>query len=245
MPGVLGHMAGHLSVACTGGLVLNADMVLVSVGSTPNTSLGRSIGLATGLKGAFSVNRRMETAVPGVYAAGDCVETWHRLLNRYIYLPLGTVAHKQGRVAGENAVGLTRDFAGTLGTQSLKLFDKVVARTGLNEMEADHAGFQPVGADLETWDHKAYYPGATKLVIRVLADADTGRLLGAQMVGAYGAEVSKRLDIIATAIHHGMTVAEFSEYDLSYTPPLSSPWDPVQMAVQSLERKLTEGASRP
>ena len=180
----------------------------------------------------------METNIPDVYAAGDCVETWHRILKSYTYLPLGTIAHKQGRIAGENAVGGNKEFAGTLGTQSVKIFDKVVARTGLNENEALKAGFQPVSADFETWDHKVYYPPAEKLYIRVIADQKTGKIVGAQMFGAYKTEVSKRIDIFGAAIFHETTVNQFSDYDLSYTPPLSSPWDPVQMAVQNLEKKL-------
>ncbi len=229
----------QLVVQGTDGFSLSADMVLVAVGSVPNTALGRSIGIETGVRGALQVNRRMETTIPDVYAAGDCAETWHGILRKNTYLPLGTVAHKQGRIAGENALGGLAEFDGAFGTQSVKVFDKVVARTGLNEKEAWGAGFTPVTADLETWDHKVYYPPAHKLYIRVTADRTTGRLLGAQMIGTYGTEVSKRIDIFATALFHGATVREFCAYDLSYTPPLSSPWDPVQMAVQHLERVLS------
>jgi NADPH-dependent 2,4-dienoyl-CoA reductase/sulfur reductase-like enzyme len=214
------------------------DMVLVSVGSIPNNALGTSVGIPTGIKGALQVNRKMETGIPDIYAAGDCVETWHKVLQSYTYLPLGTVAHKQGRIAGENIIGGNKEFTGTLGTQSVKIFDKVVARTGLNEKEAIGAGFKPVSADLETWDHKAYYPPAEKLLIRVTADQETTRILGAQMIGAYKTEVSKRIDIFAAAIYHDFKIGEFSDYDLSYTPPLSSPWDPVQMAVQVLEKNI-------
>ncbi len=231
----------ELVVQGSDGFSLPADLVLVAIGAIPNTALGRSFGVETGVKGAFKVNRRMETNLPDVYAAGDCAETWHRILEENVYMPLGTVAHKQGRVAGENAMGHATEFAGTLGTQSVKVFDKVVARTGLNEKEAANAGFQPVTADFETWDHKVYYPPAHKLYIRVTADRGTGRLLGAQMIGGYGTEVSKRIDIFAVAIGHGATVGEFLNYDLSYTPPLSSPWDPVQGAVQRLQQVLFAG----
>ena len=228
----------ELVVQGTDGFGLPTDMVLVAVGAIPNTALGRSIGIETGVKGAFKVNRRMETNVPDVYAAGDCAETWHRILQKNTYMPLGTVAHKQGRIAGENAIGGTVEFAGILGTQSVKIFDKVAARTGLNGKEAGDAGFRPVIADSEAWDHKVYYPLAHKLYIRVTADRETKKLLGAQMIGAYGTEVSKRIDIFAAALYHGATVDEFMGYDLSYTPPLSSPWDPVQMAVDQLKRIL-------
>ncbi|HOT47343.1 MAG TPA: FAD-dependent oxidoreductase [Spirochaetota bacterium] len=227
-----------LVVAGSHNFSISVDMVLVSVGGVPNATLGQSIGILTGIKGAFKVNSRMETNMPDIYAAGDCVETWHRILKKYTYLPLGTVAHKQGRIAGENAVGGSREFEGSMGTQSVKIFDTVVARTGLNDKEAAQGGYQPVSADFETWDHKAYYPQAEKLYMRVTADRKTKRILGAQILGAYKTEVSKRIDIFATAIYHEVTVAEFSNYDLSYTPPLSSPWDPVQMAVQNLEKQL-------
>lgn len=175
----------------------------------------------------------MESGVPDVYVAGDCAETWHRLLNRHTYLPLGTTAHKQGRVAAENAMGGHREFAGSLGTQVVKIFDSVIARTGLRQDEAEREGFQPFTVESTMNDHKAYYPGATMLRARVTGDLATGRLLGAQLMGTWGVEISKRIDIFAAALFHGMTVDEISDFDLSYTPPLSSPWDPVQMASQT------------
>src|SRR5665647_663367 len=137
---------------------------------------------------------------PNIYAAGDCTETWHRLLQKDTYLPLGTTAHKQGRVAGENAVGGYAQFAGSLGTQVVKIFDLIVARTGLLEQEASDAGFVPVTVEIESPDHKAYYPGATALRVRLTADRKTHAVLGAQMLGHHGAEVAKRVDVIATAI---------------------------------------------
>jgi NADPH-dependent 2,4-dienoyl-CoA reductase/sulfur reductase-like enzyme len=175
----------------------------------------------------------MESKLPNVYVAGDCAETFHRLLNRNTYLPLGTTAHKQGRVAAENAMRGNREFAGSLGTQVVKIFDLVIARTGLHQDEAERESFHPYTIESTMNDHKAYYPGATQLRVRVTGDLATGRLLGAQLMGAWGAEVSKRLDIFATAIFHGMSVDQISDLDLSYTPPLSSPWDPVQMASQT------------
>ena len=231
-------MENQLLIKGTDNFEILTDMVLVAVGSTPNTSLGKAVGIETGIKGAFKVNLKMETNIPDIYAAGDCVETWHRITQKHTYLPLGTIAHKQGRIAGENAVGGDKTFMGTLGTQSVKLFDKVVARTGLNEKEAINAGFDPVSIDFETWDHKVYYPVAEKIFIKVTADKNTGKILGAQMLGSYRTEVSKRIDIFATAIFHDVKVNGFSDYDLSYTPPLSSPWDPVQMAVQKLEKVI-------
>ncbi len=217
---------------------ITADMVLVAVGSRPETRLAQSAGIATGVKGAICVNRRMESSIPDIYAAGDCVETFHRLLGKNTYLPLGTTAHKQGRVAGENAVGGNREYTGTLGTQSVKIFNLVAARTGLKDDEALKEGFSPLSVDIDTWDHKFYYPHAEKLRIRITGDKKTRKLLGMQIIGTYGTEVSKRIDTVAAAVHNGMPVEALNDLDLSYTPPLSSPWDPVQMAAQSWNREI-------
>lgn len=226
------------AVKGTNGFSTVTDLVIVAVGCRPCTSLASKAGIQTGLKGAIKVNRRMETNLPDIYAAGDCVETWHHLLNSYTYLPLGTTAHKQGRIAGENAVGGRREFAGSLGTQAVKIFDLVAARTGLRDVEAQEGGFDPFTDEFETWDHKVYYPGAQKMIIRITGDRNSRRLLGAQIVGRRNSEVSKRIDIFAAALFNNMTVEQLSDLDLSYTPPLSSPWDPVQMAAQAWVKNL-------
>src|SRR5215469_3161871 len=147
----------------------------------------------------------MQTGLPEVLAAGDCVITHHRLLGE-TYLPLGTTAHKQGRVAGENALGGTRQFAGSLGTQVVKIFDQAAARTGLRDSEARSAGFDPVTVGFQADDHKAYYPGSHRIAMRVTGDRGTGRLLGLQLFGHKHAEIAKRVDIAATAIFNSMTV---------------------------------------
>ena len=197
-------------------------------------------GVATA---AVLVEPDMSTGLEGVWAAGDCVATHHRLLGT-TYLPLGTTAHKQGRVAGENAVGGAARFAGSLGTQVVKVFDLVAARTGLRDHEASDAGFTPVTTQSSPDDHKAYYPGAAPITIRVTGDQRTGRLLGAQLVGASGTETAKRVDIYAAALFHGMTVDQMAQLDLSYTPPLGSPWDAVQMAAQAWVRDHQLGDQR-
>jgi NADPH-dependent 2,4-dienoyl-CoA reductase/sulfur reductase-like enzyme len=214
------------------------DLVLVVVGVRPDTALAAAAGATLGVKGAIAVDERMRTNLPGVYAAGDCVITHHRLLGT-TWLPLGTTAHKQGRVAGENALGGDRRFAGSVGTQVVKVFDVVAARTGLREHEAQTAarGWAPATTPSSPDDHKAYYPGATPISVRVTADTRTGRLLGAQLVGRRSAEIAKRIDTYATALFHSMSVDEISDLDLSYTPPLGSPWDAVQMATQAWTRQ--------
>jgi NADPH-dependent 2,4-dienoyl-CoA reductase/sulfur reductase-like enzyme len=183
----------------------------------------------------------MRTNLPDMLAAGDCVETWHRLLDRPAYLPLGTTAHKQGRIAGETAVGGTAEFAGSLGTQVVKVFELAVARTGLRDQDAREAGLDPVTVGSVEFDHKLYYPGAHQLHLRMTGDRQTGRLLGAQLLGDQRAQVAKRIDIPATALFHHMTVEALSDLDLSYTPPFGSPWDAVQMAAQTWTRQVHGG----
>ena len=227
----------RLSIINDEGLLIEGDMVLLATGARPESTLAAECGIETGIKGAIRVNNAMETSVRDIYAAGDCVETWHRVLKKYTYIPLGTTSHKQGMVAGENAAGGKTVFPGSSGTQVVKIFDLVAARTGLNEGEAEEAGFCPVTCDLEATDHKAYYPNSTPVLIRITGDLKTHRLLGAQILGHYGAEISKRIDIFATALFNEMTVESLNHVDLSYTPPLSSPWDPVQMAAQAWVKK--------
>jgi NADPH-dependent 2,4-dienoyl-CoA reductase/sulfur reductase-like enzyme len=208
------------------------DLVLVVTGVRPDTELAAGAGASLGARGAISVDRAMQTGLPDVLAAGDCVITHHRLLGE-TYLPLGTTAHKQGRVAGENALGGSRQFAGSLGTQVVKIFDQAAARTGLRHDEAGAAGFDPITVQSEADDHKAYYPGSHRITMRVTGDRHTGRLLGMQLFGHKHAEIAKRIDIAATAIFNGMTVDDMSDLDLSYTPPLGSPWEAVQMGAQA------------
>jgi NADPH-dependent 2,4-dienoyl-CoA reductase/sulfur reductase-like enzyme len=207
------------------------DVVLVVVGVRPDTELAVSAGADTGPRGAIAVDRMMRTGLPDVFAAGDCVATYHRLLGQ-TYLPLGTTAHKQGRIAGENACGGHREYAGSLGTQVVKIFGQAAARTGLRDHEARAAGFDPVTVASEADDHKAYYPGSHRIAMWFTGDRRTGRLLGVQLFGSKDAEIAKRIDIAATAIFHSMTVDGLSDLDLSYTPPLGSPWDTIQIGAQ-------------
>jgi NADPH-dependent 2,4-dienoyl-CoA reductase/sulfur reductase-like enzyme len=218
----------------------HVDLVLVVTGVRPDCELAVSAGASTGPRGAVAVDRQMRTGLPDVFAAGDCALTHHRLLGE-TYLPLGTTAHKQGRVAGENAAGGQREFAGSLGTQVVKIFGQAAARTGLRDHEARQAGFTPVTVASEADDHKAYYPGSRRIAMRFTGDKGTGRLLGVQLYGSKDAEVAKRIDIAAAAIFHGMTVDQVSDLDLSYTPPLGSPWDAIQAGSQA----WTRHASRP
>jgi len=228
----------NLTVSDSKGFSASADMVLVAVGARPETKLAKTAGIDIGMKEAIKVDRRMQTNLPDIFAAGDCVETWHKILQKYTYLPLGSTAHKQGRVAGENMAGGNCEYQGTLGTQAVKIFNIVAAGTGLRDVTAREAGFDPLTVEIETWDHKVYYPGANTMRIRITGDRISHRILGAQVVGHVSSEVSKRIDIVATAIFNELKVEDLNDIDLSYTPPLSSPWDPVQMAAQGWSKKI-------
>jgi NADPH-dependent 2,4-dienoyl-CoA reductase/sulfur reductase-like enzyme len=217
-------------------VTFRTDMVLLVVGVRPEAGLAAAAGATLGTRGAIVVDRAMRTNMPDVFAAGDCVVTHHRLLGD-TYLPLGTTAHKQGRVAGENAIGGNRCFAGSLGTQVVKVFDMVVARTGLKDADAASVGFRPRTVEFEGDDHKSYYPGSHRVRVRTTADLTSGRLLGVQLFGHRHSEVAKRVDIAAAAIFSGLCMEEVSDLDLSYTPPLGSPWDVLQAAAQAWARE--------
>jgi len=219
----------------------SADLVLTAVGVRPNTDLLERAGATLGAGRAVVVDDRMRTGLPHVWSAGDGIVTHHRLLG-ITYLPLGTTSHKQGRIAGENALGGDRAFQGSVGTQVVKVFDLVAARTGLRNSDAAAGGYQPLTTSAAADDHKRYYPGAHPIRFRITGDTRDGRLLGAQLVGRRGTEVAKRVDTFATAIHAGLTVDQMSDLDLSYTPPLGSPWDAVQVATQDWQRQAASSS---
>jgi NADPH-dependent 2,4-dienoyl-CoA reductase/sulfur reductase-like enzyme len=238
-PGESGRLRARATTADGVEVTRLVDMVLVVVGVRPDTTLAAGAGATLTPRGAIAVDQGMRTNLPGVFAAGDCVVTHHRLLGE-TYLPLGTTAHKQGRVAGENALGGNRQFAGSLGTQVVKIFDQAAARTGLRDHEAAAAGYDPVTVGSQADDHKAYYPGSHRISMRVTGDRASGRLLGMQLFGHRHAEIAKRIDIAATAIFHGMTIDAVSDLDLSYTPPLGSPWEAVQMGAHAWLREASQ-----
>jgi NADPH-dependent 2,4-dienoyl-CoA reductase/sulfur reductase-like enzyme len=214
-----------------------ADVVMVVVGVRPDSDLAADAGADLDAKNAIRVDRTMRTNLSDVFAAGDCAITHHQLLGA-AYLPLGTTAHKQGRIAGENALGGNREFVGSLGTQVVKVFDLVAARTGLRDHEATAAGFTPLTVEARSDDHKAYYPNSHPITMRYTGDQRTGRLLGVQLIGHLRSEVAKRIDMPATAIHNQMTIDSLSDLDLSYTPPLGSPWEALQVGAQAWTREL-------
>lgn len=227
----IGRNNGILQVHTASGETEVADMVLVATGVKASSRLTQTAGISLGIGGALKVDRTMATGVADIWAAGDCVETWHHLLNANVYMPLGTTAHKQGRVAGENMLGVQRQFQGSLGTQAVKVFDHIAAGTGLRNAQATKAGFEPLTVTMTTTDRNPYYKDAQEMQISITGDRRTGRLLGAQIIGHYRSEISKRIDIVAGAIFNNLLVKDLIDLDLSYTPPLSSPWDPIQKAA--------------
>ncbi len=209
---------------------LPADLVVLGLGVRPNTALAEQAGIALGSSGGIAVDTRMRTQAEGVWAAGDCVESIHRLSGQRVVVALGTHANRQGRVAGINIGGGYATFPGVIGTAVTKVCDLEVARAGLSEVEADAAGYRYVSAAVDSTTRAGYFPGAQPIRIKMLAEKRTGRLLGAQIIGREGA--AKRIDVLATAIWNEMGVDEILSLDLSYAPPFAPVWDPVLIAAR-------------
>jgi NADPH-dependent 2,4-dienoyl-CoA reductase/sulfur reductase-like enzyme len=223
--------AGRASAVHTAsGRVLSCDLVVLGLGVRPNVALAREAGIPVGSSGGIVVDRRMRCGVEGVWSAGDCVESVHRLSGQRVVVALGTHANKQGRVAGINIGGGYATFPGVIGTAVTKVCDLEVARTGLSMKEADAAGYRYVTAHVDSTTRAGYFPGAKPIRVKLLAEKRSGRLLGAHIVGREGA--AKRIDVLATAIWNEMSVDEVLSLDLSYAPPFAPVWDPVLIAAR-------------
>jgi len=216
--------------------VTPADLVLLDTGVEPNKDLTADTDIRIGMAGGIAVNSSMETTVPSVYAAGNCAETWCPIRRRPVLNFIGTVAAKQGRIAGENMAARRSKYFGAIGTTVLKVFDLNVARTGLTLHDAAIERMNVVSARIEAEDRTSYYPGSRKLWVKLIVERDGRKLVGAQAVG-YG-DASKRIDVAATAITAGMRIDELAQLDLAYSPPYSSLWDAVLVAAQGVIRKL-------
>nr|WP_211341347.1 FAD-dependent oxidoreductase [Desulfoglaeba alkanexedens] len=215
---------------------LGADLVILGMGVRPNTGLASDAGIPLGERGAVRVDRRMETAVNGIWAAGDCAESFHVVTQKPFYVALGTVANRHGRVAGANMAGGNETFNGVVGTAVTKICAVEVARTGLMEKEIQAVGWDYVTERIESRTRAGYYPGAGTIFVKLIGEKGSRRLLGGQIVGCEGA--AKRIDIVATALHAGLTVDQVEDLDLSYAPPFSPLWDPVIIAARELKKKL-------
>lgn len=216
---------------------LQADMVILAIGVTPDSRLAAEAGLELGLKGSILVNDRMQTSDPDIYAVGDAVQVNHFVTGQPALIALAGPANKQGRIAADNMAGGDSRYKGSQGSSVLKIFDLTAAATGLNEAAARRAGPDVEAVVLSPMNHAGYYPGGRVMTMKVLFERRTGKLLGAQIVGSDG--VDKRIDVLATAIRAGMTAADLTELDLAYAPPYSSAKDPVNMAGYMMENLLT------
>ncbi len=218
------------SVHLEGGETLSADLVILGTGVAPNSELAADAGVETGVKGAIRVNARMQTSVDGIWAAGDCAESFHLVSRQPTHIPLGTVANRQARVAGINLGGGYATFPGVVGTAVTKLCATEVARAGLSEREAAAAGLEYVVGKIKATTQAGYLPEARPIVAKMLAEWGTGRILGAQLVGEEGA--GKRIDAVAVALTAGFTAEDLLNTDLAYAPPFSPLWDPIQVAAR-------------
>jgi NADPH-dependent 2,4-dienoyl-CoA reductase/sulfur reductase-like enzyme len=217
-------------VDCPDGACFAADIVVLGLGTRPEVQLAKDAGLPLGKTGAVVVNARQQTPVEGVWAAGDCAEAWHRVSQRPVNFHLGTIANKQGRVAGINIGGDYATFPGVLGTAITKVCELEIARTGLTEAEATAAGLEYAVATLDSTTTAGYWPEAASLRLKVLAERGSSRLLGAQIVGGPGS--GKRIDVLATALWNNMRADDLMYVDLSYAPPFASVWEPVLIVAR-------------
>jgi NADPH-dependent 2,4-dienoyl-CoA reductase/sulfur reductase-like enzyme/rhodanese-related sulfurtransferase len=215
---------------------IEADAVLMSLGIRPQVELAKQAGLRIGETGAIWINEKMETSAEGIYAAGDCVETNHLITGKKVWIPLGSTANKQGRVVGVNVCGGNATFPGVMGTTVFKTFDFNVAKTGLNMREAEKEGFHPIQAIVRGHDRAHYYPGRKESTLKVIADKETGRILGGQAIGEGPSD--KFIDILAMALHAKMTCRELGNVDLAYAPPFSPVLSPIIVAANVIMNKL-------
>ncbi len=232
-----GNSSGAVVTVITGKRQLPADMVILSIGIKPNTKLAQEAGIEIGTTRAIKVNERMETNIPDVYAVGDCAESIHLVTGKPVWIALGSTAAKMGRVAAINATGGFDSFKGVLGTLIVKVFELNVGKIGLSEREATKEGFQVASALVPVGDKAHYYPETKDIIIKLIADAVTKKLLGAEIVGE--GVVDKRIDVIATALTFGTTVDQISKLDLAYAPPYAMSMDAIVVAANVLGNKLS------
>jgi NADPH-dependent 2,4-dienoyl-CoA reductase/sulfur reductase-like enzyme len=212
-----------------------ADLILFAVGVRPNVDLAKTMGVKIGLTGAVAVNSFQQTSQDNVYAVGDCCESWHRVSHRFVNIPLGDIANKQGRVAGRNIGGKPLTFPGIVGAQSFRLFNLEVAATGIDEKEAQISGYNP--ASVLIWGNAiSVSMGQKKIGLKLVADKSSGILLGAQAVGFAGAV--SRINALSVALWAGLNIDEVAYLDLAYSPPYSGAWDIIHNAAQTLRRAI-------
>lgn len=208
---------------------LDADFVLLSIGVLPNSQIAAAAGIELGIKNAIRVNEKMETNIEGIYAAGDCATTMHLITGQEVYIPMGTTANKQGKIAGENAAGGNASFKGVLGTGIARVIEMEISRTGLSERECQQLGIDYIAKKIVSQNAAHFCPASREIHIKLIADRTNNRLLGAQIAGYQGSAM--RIDMLASALTMGATIEELIDMDLAYSPPFSPVWDPVLVAL--------------
>ena len=231
-----GDVSGVKSVKTGTGKEFETDFVVICTGATPNVEIAKDAGIDLGVTGAIKVNAKMETSIKDIYACGDCVEEHLVVSNTKIWLPLGSNANKEGRTAAINACGGDDKFYGVLGSSVTRCLNLTMSMTGLTEKKAQALGYQPVSVTVTKNDKVGYMPNVNNITLKLIADSETGKLLGAQAVGAGDAD--KRINALAAALLAGMTVDEFYKNDLTYAPPFSPTIDPLLNAAQILMGKV-------
>ena len=230
--------ADGISTTLADGHVLESDLVMLSIGVAPESTLAREAGLELGLRGSIKVDATMRTSDPDIYAVGDAVEITNVVTGSPALIALAGPANKQGRIAADNICGRESEFGGSQGSSVLKLFELDAASTGLTLTAARAAGIDAEAVILSPANHATYYPGAETMTLKVVFERGTGRILGGQAIGRGG--VDKRIDVLAVAIRARMTAADLTELDLAYAPPYSSAKDPVNMAGFMIENILDD-----
>jgi NADPH-dependent 2,4-dienoyl-CoA reductase/sulfur reductase-like enzyme len=224
----------RLEAIVTGDGSFSCEAALLGMGAQPNVQLAQAAGVALGTTGAIATDSHMRTSLPNIYAAGDCAEAMHLVTGKPAYIPLGSTANKQGRVAGTNAGGGSATFAGVVGTMVVRAFDLAVATTGLSTSQAKAEGYDTAETLIQAKDISHYFPGAADIRVKLVVDTQTSRLLGGQIVGHR--RVAKRIDVLATALHNRMTIQQLQGLDLGYAPPFAPVWDPVLVAANIAAR---------
>jgi NADPH-dependent 2,4-dienoyl-CoA reductase/sulfur reductase-like enzyme len=213
-----------------------AGMVLMAVGVIPNVEMAKEVGVKLGKSGAIKTDFTQITNLADIYTAGDCCEVFNLVSQDWVYTPLGDIANKQGRVAGENVAGGKATFSGVVGSAAFKVFELEVACTGLGIQTAQRYGFDVNSQVIEAESKVGYMPGSKRMLIKLIFDRRSGRLLGAQMAGKEG--VARRINALAVAVHQKMSVDEIARLDFAYAPPFSAPFDPILIAAEQAVKKI-------
>lgn len=232
---ILATNGSATGIKLSSGKIVEADMILLSIGSAPNTTLAKESGLKLGIRGTIVVDEHQRTSDPDIWACGDCVEMVHLLTKSPCYVPLGTTANKQGRIAGGSIVGEQETFKGVLGSQVTKVFDLFIASTGFSLEQAKDAGWDVTSSSIVKGDKASYYPGSEDNQITLVFESKGGRIVGAQAIGS--SSVAGRMNVLVAAITMGMTVLELNELDLVYSPSVAPVYDPLLIAAsQAIKR---------